>query len=171
LSLAVVAQTTDKGTAVSGRYTNREYGFSVTVPKRLKAFRNSPPAPNHGFRINLSEQSYLWVDASYNVTNSTYDTIPQREVAFLNQRGANQSKLSRQAQTMLRGIPAIHFRIDYELNGVPMVAERIWALRTATANAAGIEYSINLECAKNRFVQDSRIVEALRRAWHLDQIE
>ena len=62
---------------------------------------------------------------------------------------------------------AHHFIIRYDLKGVPMVSETVWALGH-TGEPVDIVYSIHLECAEERFKEDSKVVEALRRTWSND---
>ncbi len=121
-------------TTVTGRYTNGDYGFSVRIPGSVKTFRTPAPAPNHGFGINLSEQSYsyLWVDASYAVGD--YDTakdLPMWTISLLASRGATNAKVVSQSRTRLGSLSAINLVIDYELKGSQMVSETIWALLPA----------------------------------------
>jgi hypothetical protein len=149
-----------------GRYTNGDYGFSVTVPKNLKAFGTPDPAPNHGFAISISEMpySYLSVDASFAVGD--YDNeqaTPQFEMALLRNSGGANVRMIKQSRTRLGGLSGIHFVIGYELSGAPMVSETIWALLLPRDGGVGITYSINLRCAQERFDRDSKIVESLRR--------
>jgi len=149
-----------------GRYTNGDYGFSVTIPKSVEAFGTPDAAPNHGFAISISKTpySYLWVDGSFAVGDCDNDqAIPQFEMALLRDRGALNVSMIKQAKTRLGGLSGIHFIIGYELRGSPMVSERIWALRAPKGGGVGIKYSINLECAQERFDRDSKIVESLRR--------
>lgn len=156
------------GTAVVGRYTNADYGYAVTIPKGMTAFRTPAPAPNHGFGMNLSKtpDSYLWVDASYDVLEYS-GTLAEWEVASLLGRGANNAIIRNQSTTSLGGLSAVHIIIDYDLKGVAMVSEIVNARRKPKGDGVGIVYSINLECAKERFDQDSKVVEALRRDWRL----
>jgi hypothetical protein len=159
------------GTPVTGRYIDVDYGFSVLIPSNVKAFRTPEPAPNHGFGINLSESpySYLWVDGSYAVGD--YDTeqdLPMKTIYLLRSRDATNTKIVKQSRTRMGSLSAIHLVIDYELKGTPMVSETIWALRVRTGDSVPIRYSIKLQCVKDRFRQDSDVVERLRRGWSLE---
>ena len=54
-------------------YTNRPYGYVVTVPRDLTYTRTSPPNPDHGFGVDLQGGNKLWVDASYTDSSSKED--------------------------------------------------------------------------------------------------
>ncbi|HWF06443.1 MAG TPA: hypothetical protein VHA06_22325 [Candidatus Angelobacter sp.] len=47
------------------RYRNEDYGYVVRIPFGIKIETAPPPSPNHGFRIQLTPSTLLWVDASY----------------------------------------------------------------------------------------------------------
>lgn len=154
------------GMRIVGRYTNVDYGYSVRIPDSLTAFRSTPPAPNHGFGMDLSEspRSYLWVDASYDVFEYS-GTLAESIRDSLIDRGAAHAKIRKESSTRLGNLSAVHVIIDYELRGSAMISETINARRKA--NGIGIIYSINLESARERFERDSKVVEALRREWRL----
>ena len=44
-------------------YRNPDYGFSVDLPGDIKCETNHPPNPNHGFKIPVSADAFVWVDA------------------------------------------------------------------------------------------------------------
>jgi hypothetical protein len=168
VSICVGGVQARSGTPVVGRYTNGDYGYTVTIPRNLTAFRASAPAPNHGFDINLSEapQSYLWVDASFDVLEYS-GTLAEWTVHSLRERGASKATIRNQSSTSLGGLSAVRIIIDYELKGAAMVSETVNARRGPKGKGVGIVYSINLECAKKRFDQDSGVVEMIRREWRL----
>lgn len=151
------------------QYTNADYGYSVPIPEHSKVRRSDPLAPNHGFGIDLSEMpySYLWVDGTFYSEDFTVSEVPQVTIRGLRDRGAVKIKLLKSVSTQLGGLSAMHFVIEYELNRNPMVSETIWALRPANKGSSAIHYSIVLECARERFDQDSQSVERLRQGWHL----
>ena len=97
------AQTPLGEPAVVGRYTNPNYRFSVTVPDSVHAFGTAPPAPNHGFGINLSKMpySYLWVDGSYFVYDYTENELGRELIRTLESRGATNARIAKHEQTRL----------------------------------------------------------------------
>ena len=51
-----------------GSYANRQYGYSVVIPKGLVGTNARDPAPDHGIGITLSEQpkAHIWTSGLYN---------------------------------------------------------------------------------------------------------
>lgn len=166
LSLPLRAQ---NGASLADQYTNVDYGYSVLIPEHLRIRRSDPLAPNHGFGIDLSDKppSYLWVDGTFYSEDFTVSEVPQVTIRGLQYRGAANIKLRNKVRIRLGGLSAMLFIIDYELKQKPMVSETIWALRPAKKDSIAIHYSIVLECARERFDQDSHIAEKLRQGWHL----
>src|SRR5438128_1264121 len=52
---------------IEGTYLNLDYGYSATVPNGLFGDNLAPPAPQHGFGIDINGKSggSILVDASY----------------------------------------------------------------------------------------------------------
>jgi hypothetical protein len=46
------------------RYINDNWGYSVSLPASTRYETNAPPNPNHGFRITVSKDAYVWADGS-----------------------------------------------------------------------------------------------------------
>lgn len=67
------------------RYVNCDYGYSVEIPTGVVVHGEEPPAPNHGFGVNMrslnttrnvgsdNTRDYLYVGAEYNVYDSPDD--------------------------------------------------------------------------------------------------
>src|SRR5713101_4038093 len=53
--------------AQEGTYHNDKYGYSVSVPQGLKAFRMKAPAPQHGVMLELNKGE-LWVNGEYDAS-------------------------------------------------------------------------------------------------------
>lgn len=53
--------------AVTGRYRNLDYAYSVRIPNSLCAYRMKAPAPNHGIDMHIpgNEGDILLVDGSF----------------------------------------------------------------------------------------------------------
>src|SRR5260370_22219003 len=52
---------------VEGKYSSTKYGYSVSVPDGLKAYRMKAPAPQHGITLDLNRGG-VWVNAEYDAT-------------------------------------------------------------------------------------------------------
>src|SRR5262249_14701124 len=59
-------------TLFRGRYENVDYGFRVDVPTGFTGEGSVPPAPNHGFAVNIDAESVVWVDASYEMSEAPH---------------------------------------------------------------------------------------------------
>jgi hypothetical protein len=166
-----ISQTRSVGVPVRDRYSNPDYAFSVLVPNGITAFRNNAPFPNHGFGIDLSksEQSYLWVDASYNGLEwESFGAAIKAELEFLRNEGATDVRLTGQTSTNLSTLRAVRFVATYTLSGTPMLQESIIAFRREKKKEE-IVYSINLRCAAHRFERDRGFVAELQRTWELQR--
>ncbi len=52
IAIVGASQSSGQGsTEFSGPYVNREYGFSVVIPRGMKASGAAPNAPNRGFLL------------------------------------------------------------------------------------------------------------------------
>ncbi len=52
---------------IEGTYVNPNYGYSVKIPNGIRGETLAPPAPQHGFGVDLNRKSKgsIWVDGSY----------------------------------------------------------------------------------------------------------
>jgi hypothetical protein len=122
------------------RYVNCEYGFAVALPPGVIAHAAKPPSPNHGFFISLYEPGrvtpvssdsdrLLWVDADSNATgqNSLKDVV-KYEIDLLKQDQRKFTVLEKQ-NTMLGGVAAVAFVVQYKTPEGNALEERVIALR------------------------------------------
>src|SRR3954471_20527913 len=90
-SIASGFRAQNNGVPVRGLYCNYDYAYSVVVPQGITAFRDPPPLPNHGIGIDISksQQSYIWVDASYNAAEwSSFADAVSDNLGYLKNDGA-----------------------------------------------------------------------------------
>jgi hypothetical protein len=83
-------------------YTNQVYDFEVRVPPGFLYNRTIPPNPDHGFAIDLRDQTTVWVDASYTESSSTDEEV---------KRLTSGCRIEKRQPQMLGTMPAllIHF--------------------------------------------------------------
>jgi hypothetical protein len=170
-NVVLASQAQSGGVPVTGRYSNYDYAFSVSVPNGITAFRNRAPFPNHGFGIDISksQQSYLWIDASYNGLEwKSFDDAIKANLEFLRREGAAEVKLTEQSSTYLSRLRAVRFVAKYNLSGKPMAQESILAFRREK-NKEEIVYSINLRTPTNRFERDRALVAEMQSTWRLQR--
>lgn len=90
---------------VQGTYRNADYGFSVAVPRRLRAYAAKPPAPQHGFALDLSKGGKIWVDAEYDVMlEGSTDLLSTNAAKFFSL--SNGLKITRNLSMEVEGFPA-----------------------------------------------------------------
>jgi hypothetical protein len=61
--LAVLLMAAPAFSAVPSTYVNSNWGFSVLVPSGMSYETSPAPNPNHGFKIPISKESFVWVNA------------------------------------------------------------------------------------------------------------
>src|SRR5215467_7192744 len=73
IALAVLASGQNKAdepkwVEFQGKYSNPLFAYHIVVPTGLTGHITRPPAPDHGFGVDLEPASnaYIWVDGSYN---------------------------------------------------------------------------------------------------------
>ncbi len=62
---AWMAEQTDRLVKVEGQYSNRQYGFRLSIPAGVSAWRTAPPNPDHGVMLILGEHRTIDVSAAY----------------------------------------------------------------------------------------------------------
>lgn len=154
---------------VKGRYSNYEYAYSVLLPKGWVGFMSYAPAPNHGFGIDISrpQNSYLWVDASYNSGMWTsFDDAIKDNLGFVKDDGVTDIVLIQRTSTSLSRLRAVRFIIHYKASGIAMIQETVLAFRRNGCDV-DIVYSINLRTPTFRYSKDRRLIDELQKTWRL----
>ncbi|HEX8719613.1 MAG TPA: hypothetical protein VF736_03135 [Pyrinomonadaceae bacterium] len=166
--------------AYVGRYDNYVYGFSVDLPAGMLGVGSAPPAPNHGFGIDLDApgsaewarrpgfpESYLYADGSYNSLEwRRLDEAVESRLSFLREEGANVRVQSR-AWTRLGGLRALRVVARYERGGEPMVSDGIVAFDGGGGDAPSIVYTLDLTTPLSEYGRDRPALEALSKGWRL----
>lgn len=163
-----------------GRYEDYVYGYSVEIPSGMVGLGPTPPAPQHGFGIDLDNprstawgrgpefpNSYVSVDGSHNSMEyaGPEDAVNYR-LSFLREKGRNVRVLTREG-THLGGLPAVRVVARYERDGVEMVSDEI----VAFAEEASPVYTLSLSTPLAKYERDRPVLEALRRGWCLQPVE
>lgn len=163
-----------------GRYENYTYGYSVEIPDGMIGLGETPPAPQHGFGIDLDNprsthwpqqtefpKSYVYADGSYNSLDweGLGDAV-RFNLRCLRERGRNVRVRSRTA-TRLGGLRAVRVVAFYELGGVEMVSDEI----VAFGSEASPVYTLSLSTPRSKYERDRPVLEALRKGWCLQPVE
>ena len=172
----------EDGSAVfdTGVYENYTYGYSVRIPDGMIGLGETPPAPQHGFGIDLdnprstrwpygteSPKSYVYVDGSY---NSLEWRRPDDAVNFslrcLREKARNFRVRSRTA-TRLGGLRAVRVVALYEQEGAEMVRDEV----VAFAEGASPVYTLSLSTPLLKYERDRYVLEELMKGWCLQPVE
>lgn len=165
-TLTLLAQQRE-GIPFQGTYENKAgYAFRVTIPSGLTGLKTHPPAPQHGFTIDLGSGAYISVDGSYNA--QFFPTARHAAEARAEYLANKQISPPLHQNTKLAGLPAIVTTIRYRENKSALEHEHrsIIALRPATPE---IIYEILLDATTPVFPKDLSDFRALQRSFRLIQ--
>ncbi len=170
----------------TGSYANFAYGYSVAIPYGMIGLGAPPPAPQHGFGIDLDNprsatwpdmddfpKSYLSVDGSCNSAEwRRLGEAVTSELKFRREKG-QQVRLQSRAATSLGGLRALRFVVRYEQDGEEMVNEQVVAFsaRDPGDDVPRFVYTIDLSTPLSKYERDRPVLEAIRRSWCLQPVE
>lgn len=177
-------ETEEEDTVFEGRYVNHAYGYSVEIPAGMLGVGSTPPAPQHGFGIDLDNprssawngapkfpKSYLYVDGSYNSLfwEQLGDAV-KSHLSFLREEGRNVRVQSR-TWTRLGGLRAVRVVARYEKDGEEMVNDEVIALQRDADGDASAVHNISLSTPLSKYERDRQTLEALMKSWCLQPVE
>jgi hypothetical protein len=150
----------------TGRYINRTYGYSLTIPDGLTAL-TSPVGPERGFVIDLSStpRAYLRVDASYDAFyDITAEGVHRRD---LNAVRLDDAVLGDQsAPAALAQVAGGRYLTRIQCRGeAPALHAQIIVLRNREI------YRLDLQSTPERYEVDVRQLEALLKSWRWEAIQ
>ncbi|HEX8720391.1 MAG TPA: hypothetical protein VF736_07105 [Pyrinomonadaceae bacterium] len=180
----VGAEAEDEDAVFGGEYENYAYGYCVEIPAGMVGLGSKPPAPQHGFGIDLDHphstawirgaefpKSYVYVDGSYNSLGwGRLDDAVDSNLDFIRGRGRN-VRLQRRAETLLGGLTALRVVARYEQDGVEMVGDEVVAFRTERDGGASVVYTLALSTPLSKYERDRPVLEALMKGWCLQPAE
>gem|GEM_PF-2193240 len=162
-------ETQDGWAYEQGTYLNPEYGYSVTIPDGLTAYRSPVPMPQHGVAVDLSKphETQVWIDGSYNslewgslreAANDNFNYLKADDVAHL--------RIARMVYGRLSGLRAVRFVATYNKSGLPMIEDEIFAFR----NERDIVYTLGLKTTAARYSEDVKVLNQLQSTFHLEAL-
>ena len=163
-----------------GSYANFAYGYSVEIPYGMVGVGSTPPAPQHGFGIDLDHprstewngrpefpESYLYVDGSYNSLEwERLDDLVNAHLRYIREGGGN-IHVWNGLPTRLGGLPATRLITLYEEDGVEMVSDEILSINGET----GVVFTLSLSTPRSKYERDRPVLEAMQRSWCLQPVE
>jgi hypothetical protein len=167
-----------------GEYENYAYGYSVRIPAGMVGLGPPPPAPQHGFGIDLDHprstgwvrgsefpESYVYVDGSYNsMEYGGLDAAVNSHLSFLREKGRDGRVQSRE-KTRLGGLPAARVVARYVEGGVEMVSDEVVAFRVEDDGELSVFYTLGLSTPGSKYERDRPVLEELMRGWRLQPVE
>lgn len=167
-----------------GRYENSVYGYSVRIPAGMVGAGSTPPAPRHGFGIDLDNprstawkearafpKSYLYVDGSYNSIGwRRLEDASDAQLGYLREDGRG-VRVRGRTRTSLGGLPALRVVAHYEQGGERMVYDAVFAFKVEEGGAASVVYTLALSTPLSKYERDRPVLEEVRAAWHLQPVE
>ncbi|MBV8855606.1 MAG: hypothetical protein JOZ02_01475 [Acidobacteria bacterium] len=169
-----------KDAVFEGAYRNFPYGYSVEIPAGMVGLGSTPPAPQHGFGIDLDNprsprwpqeaefpKSYVYVDGSYNSLEweGLGDAV-NFGLRCLRKEGKNVRVRSR-TKTSLGGLRAVRVVALYEQGGEAMVSDEVVSIDDET----GVVFTLGLSTPLPKYERDRPALEALRKSWCLQPVE
>lgn len=171
---------------ITGEYVNERYEYKVLLPEGVEALCSPPPAPWHGFFIDVANELppepddcqgggsfsyYNWdvgisVSGSYNAAEIA--SVDELVGSILDSYREHVSDaIIEETHTRLRGIPAIHYVVYFSdpKSGEPMVSDNIAAI------GRGNVYEIGLTTAASRYPEDKTVLRKVTKSWRLLPIE
>lgn len=163
-----------------GLYENDTYGYSVEIPAGMLGLGAPPPAPQHGFGIDLETphsiswvrgagfpKSYLYADGSYNTLEwARPEQAVEAQLGFLREKGENVRLLSGTA-TSLDGLRAVRAVAQYEEQGVLMVSDET----VAFGEGGSPVYTLSLSTPLTKYTRDRQTLDAMLKSWRLQPAE
>jgi hypothetical protein len=154
-----------------GRYSNPNYGFSVSIPGQLEGTSPSPPLPQHGIRVMLSAtqaEAHVWVSGSYN--SAEYPSLQEAANATLSYLKKDSADLQvvEQRPTVLGGLKSVRLIVKYisKTSGDLLIWDELIALRRRKEET-GIVYEMGLITTESRYSIDKKTFDDMIKSWRL----
>ncbi len=166
-----------------GVYENGVYGYSVRIPAGMRGAGSTPPAPQHGFGIDLDNprstawkdarefpKSYLYVDGSYNSFGwGRAKDAAHAHLSYLRDDGGKVRVLETK-RASLGGLDAVRIFALYEEGGEQMVYDAAFAFRM-DGGEASVVYTLALSTPLSKYERDRPVLEEMLAGWDLQPVE
>jgi hypothetical protein len=159
---------------VTGRYSNAEYLFSVTLPGNLKGCPDSPVGmSDHGVLVRIGTDSSIDVFASYNALFfESIDAAADWEVENLTKASAPGSfQLRSRTRQTLGGLRAIRIVANYRKadTNADEAADITVALRAVKGQESlgkyWISYVVSLASPAHDFPSQRQLLDRILKSW------
>jgi hypothetical protein len=166
------------GRRVEGRYSNRNYGFSVSLPDGMVGLASPLPQSENGFTIDLGNPmkfeyvvdswSSLLVEADYNSEGwASLDEAAEDVLSWV-EDGGNEVRSMRRLRVRLGGLPATRFVQVYRNNRGTWVNDLTLAFR----KERGVEvvYEVSINTPQGRYGRDKAAADYLLKTFCLQPL-
>lgn len=155
-------------TRYEGKYINRNWGYSVMIPKKLIGLNEPPDYPQHGLRIELSknQNGYIWIDGS---TNSLEWDSKNKAADFYISiiKNANAEILSiKKHRVRINGFPFLRLIVRYKCPDEIHIRDLF-----ITIDRRQIVYTIALSTTDDGYRDNKKLLETIANTWQLQKIE
>lgn len=172
-SVPATLKSEDRYAEFAGRYENPTYAYSAAIPAGLVGSKTKPPAPAHGFFIELPgrPEARIDVNADYNTMDyaSGRDASAGETQWFVKQCSSDVRIAS--AMTTLGSLPAIRTIIHCRGRGSSIVLDSVVALGGAAAadHMSAVLYNVSLMTSQEQYLADQKIFEQVLRSFQISK--
>jgi hypothetical protein len=164
----------DRYAEFAGRYENQTFAYSAAIPGGLVGSKTKPPAPAHGFFIELPgrPETRIDVNADYNTMDyaSGRDASAGETQWFVKQ--CSSEVRTESAMTTLGSLPAFRTRIRCRRRESSLLLDSIVALReapVASERMLAVLYSVSLVTSQEQYLADQKIFEQVLRSFQISR--
>jgi hypothetical protein len=153
--------------AHSGRYVNKTYGYSLTIPAGFAAFTRAS-GPERGFTIELSAapRAILSVDASYDAFyDITAAGVHRRDLNTISLHDAVISDEAADATLAKNAGGRFLLRVQCRGQAALAVHEEIIVLRNREI------YRLDLQSTPERYSKDRQYLNAMLKSWRWEALQ
>lgn len=157
------------------RYVNYKYGYSVLIPKQMRIAAPKPPAPQHGFKIKLSEHpsAVIWVEGSYNAALwHSLNEVLEGHLDYLKEEVGVELEVLARSPVDLSGLEAVRLALKYKKQGSGEIVREdfIVAMRHQKNVPVGVVYELGLTTSESRYQADKSTFNQLFSQWRLEPL-
>jgi hypothetical protein len=146
-------------------YRNAAWAFAVDVPAGLSYQVDAPPNPNHGFRINITKDSFVWINADSS-DDQTLAAAARTELSLWTQQGCTKTAT---ATSSLGNGPAVslYLRCPAGMDRRTLKRVRLIVAFHSSRGSGAVSYTIGMTSSDNGASDQraSAIMDAVRKGF------
>jgi hypothetical protein len=157
--------------AIAGQqqiYRNANWAFSVVMPQSIHYEMDRPPNPNHGFRIVISKDSFVWVNGE-STDDASLNDATDSEVAFWEQEGCTKDVYR---HTRLARTPAMEVRLRCRAGIESDIKKRVhlFVAFASPSKIGSVAYTIGMTSPDDErsYRKVKAVLDIVRNGFHFD---